>query len=352
MSARKALLIGGSGQVGTATAPALLEAGWDVAIAHRGNASICEGARSVILDRNDDAAVDTALGGGWDVVVDLMSFRMDHAQQLIRNAATIGSVVQLSTAAVYQDDQGLTTMEAADGADGPDLPCPITEDCRTVAPGDTGYADRKRAVEIALLESPLPTTVLRPAAIHGPGSPQPREWYHVRRVLDGREVFVYGFGGHSGFHPASVYNIAEMIRLAAETPGDRIWNAADPGQPDELHIGEAIAAAMGKTIAHVTLPGKPPVGTPWSMPKPFFLSTEKAAKDLGYTPKVTFAEVVGEACEGLVREHRAGTLEPRLNPMFGGEGVGFQLFAGTSRQAFDYAAEDRAIADLAQGTGG
>ena len=242
--AGSALIIGGTGQVGQAAARRLLDDGWDVTVAHRGGQTPLEGVREAILDRQDDQAVDALLRQGYDVVVDLLAFRPVHADQLLRQAGRIGSLVVMSSAAVYRDPQGRTLQDVRDAATSPVFAHPVRETDPVVSERDDSYAGRKRAVEIALTESSIPSTMIRPGAIHGPRSPQPREWFYVKRILDGRRVFVHGFGGRGSLHPAAADNIAEMIRLAAKKPGSRILNAGDPGLPDEHRIAQALAAAM------------------------------------------------------------------------------------------------------------
>lgn len=55
----RALIIGGTGQVGFAAARRLVAAGWAVTVAHRGSGRVPEGAVSVELDRQDEPTVLT-----------------------------------------------------------------------------------------------------------------------------------------------------------------------------------------------------------------------------------------------------------------------------------------------------
>ena len=296
------------------------------------------------LDRQSDEAVAAALRSGYDVVVDLLAFTAQHARQLVAAAGDVGSVILMSTAAVYRDAEDRTLQGARDAASSPRFGRPVVEDDPVVPPDDETYAGRKRAVELALIESGLPTTVLRPAAIHGPHSPQPREWFYVRRILDGRRVFVLGYEGRSSLHPVSVLNLAEMVRLAANRPGSGILNCGDPGYPDERAIAAAVAHSMGAEVTQVLLPGEPPVATPWSLPEPVFLSTDAAASRLGYRPVASHEDAVAQTCDWIRREHAAGTFESRLSGRFGPPELGCQVFSGASLAPFDYAAEDRALA--------
>lgn len=343
--AGKALVIGGSGQVGKPAALRLLQGGWDVTVANRRAGDSVPGAQSVQVDRQDDAAMDALLERGFDVVVDLLAFRAVHSAQLLRNAGTIGSLIMMSSAAVYEDDEGRTVQGVTSADAAPHFAGPLEESARTVAPDNTTYAGNKRAVEIALLESGIPTTVLRPAGIHGANSPQPREWFYVRRFRDGRDIALLGYQGRAAFHPVAASNLAEMIALAADKPGAGILNAADPGVPDEREIVAAIAKAMGHSVTQVLIDGAPPIASPWSLPAPFLLSTRRAQDVLGYRPVETYEQSVKADVDSILEELDRGTFLARLSDRFGPPELGCQVFVGGGSSPFDYAAEDKIIAE-------
>jgi nucleoside-diphosphate-sugar epimerase len=342
--AGRALVIGGNGQVGRGVAAELAGAGWAVAIVRKGSGPAAADIEAISADRNDDAAMDAMLGRGFDVVIDLVAFNASHAAQLVRHRADIGSAVMLSSAAVYVDDEGRSLQSVADRASAPRFDGPVPETAETVPPGHDSYAGRKGAAEATLLDSAIPTTVIRPTAIHGANSPQPREWFYVRRALDGRGKVVLGFGGRSSLHPVSAGNLARMIRLAAERPGNRVLNAGDPGMPDEAEIATSLGAALGWDFEIVRLPDAAPIASPWSLPSPFFLSLDAARTALGYEPAETYRQAAPAMANWLVAEHRAGTLASRLSPRFGPAELGCQVFIGGGAAPFDYAAEDRALA--------
>jgi nucleoside-diphosphate-sugar epimerase len=352
--ARTAFVIGGTGQIGRAVSASLLQGGWRVTVAHRGGmddpALAAGDVRSVVVDRQDEDGVRAAVGVGTDVLIDAVPFTPGHAQQLLGLADVVGSVIAVSTAAVYTDDAGRTLLDATAEATSPRFAGPIGEDQRTVAPGAQNYATRKRAMELTLLEQDvLPATVVRPSAVHGPGSNQPREWFYLRRLLDRRPVLVHGFGGQGTLHPTSVYNLAELIRLAAERPGTRVLNSGDPDAPDELEIARSIAAAIGCSPAHLLLPGPAPCASPWSLPVPVVLDMSSAEAELGYRPVMSYRQAVAKTCEWIEQELRAGSWERRLHGGFGVPGLGAQVFVGAGHAPFDYEAEDGVIASLRSG---
>jgi nucleoside-diphosphate-sugar epimerase len=241
----------------------------------------------------------------------------------------VGSLVVLSSAAVYFPD---------DEADFARLPVPITERTETVAPGPGGYATKKRAIELALLEQEaLPATLIRAGAIHGPWSTWAREWYFVKRVLDGRRAIVLAYRGASRFHPTSVNNLAELIWLAAERPGRRVLNAGDPEPPTVVEIARAVAANLQHDWAEVLI--DEPVGnvgeTVWSTPHPVVLDMTDAEFELGYRPVTTYEQALPETLAWLVEATRGRDWREVL-----------PTTAKIMASSFDYAAEDELIRRL------
>ncbi len=315
--------------IGRAAAAALARDGWEVvAISRSGDVSAelaALGVRGGAADRADDAALRAAVGDSADVVVDMVAYGREHGAQL--NALPAGSLVVISTGSVYADDEG----RALDGSgEIPHLPFPIPETQRTAEPGETdNYSRGKAALEQEVLGGPLPATILRPGAIYGPGAELPRELYFVKRAVDGRRQIALSWRGESHFHTTSAENIAELIRLAAAQPGDRILNAGDPDPPKTLEICRAIGAAMDHDFEPVLLPDGE-FGNPWGLPpdRPVVMDMTAAERELGYRAATTYADAVGATCEWLVGELARG-----------------RTWDGTYLDAaLDYAAEDAAIA--------
>ncbi|MFJ2832418.1 NAD-dependent epimerase/dehydratase family protein [Streptomyces sp. NPDC087263] len=332
------MVIGATGQIGRTAVGALVRDGWEVTAASRGGGrdeSWPEEVRSTSLDRDDDTALAEVIGGGCDVVVDVVAYGAGHARQLTGLADRVGSAVVISSLSVYEDDKGrgFDTQSAPDGF--PEYPVPIPESLRTVRPGDDTYSTRKAALEreLLFLGDRLPTTLLRAGAVHGPYSRTPRELYVVKRNLDGRRRRILAFGGASRFHPAGVHNIAELIRLAAARPGSRVLNACDPEAPTVAEIGAAIDAVMGVETESVLVDGPPPaptVGdTPWSVPAPVVCDMSAAERELGYRAVVRYAESLPETVASIKRQ-LAGRGWRKAYPRM------FEVYG----DLFDYAAED------------
>ena len=325
----RAVLIGGTGMIGRTAARVLAADGWEVVAVSRSGAlpdGLAElGVESVTADREDDSQLRAALGAGADVVLDTVAFTRAHAEQLNRLDGLAGSLVVISSASVYADDDGRALD--GEGGDPPHMPIPIPETQRTVEAGDATYSTRKVDLEQTLLEGPLPATLVRACAIHGPGAKLPRELFFVQRACDGRRRVALAWNGESRFHTTSVANLAELIRLAAAQPGRRALNAGDPDPPTTLEICRAVGAALDHDFEPVLLPGDA-FDNPWASPWPFVVSMETAERELGYTPVTTYPDAVKATCEWVAGELQGG-----------------RSWEGTYLETMlDYAAEDEALA--------
>jgi nucleoside-diphosphate-sugar epimerase len=305
----RAVLIGGSGMIGRAAARALAQDGWEVVAVSRSGTlpdGLAElGVEAVAADREDDAQVRAAVGAGADVVYDSVAMHRAHGEQLNGLEGLVGSLVVISTASVYADDEG----RAFDGEGGepPKLPVPILETQPTAEPGDGTYSTQKAELEQTLLRGPLPATLVRACAVHGPGAKNPRELFFVKRAVDGRRRVALAWNGESRFNTVSVANLAELIRLAAALPGDRILNGGDPDPPSTLEICQAIGDALDFEFEPVLLPADEFLN-PWGVPaaSPLIVSMEAAERELGYRPVTTYPEAVKETCAWLVGELESG----------------------------------------------
>lgn len=328
---KRAVLIGGTGQIGCAIALKLLQHGWDVILGHRGQHEVPKalqekGVKAALFDRDEQGALAKALKGGADAIIDLVAFTPEHAAQLLAIQGDVGAFVVISSASVYRDAKGCTLDEAREFGP-PELPDPIPETHPTVEPGPATYSTRKVAIERLLLENATqPVTILRPCAVHGIGAQHPREWWFVRRMLDERPAIPLAYEGASRFHTTAVDNIAALALRSLEMSGTRVLNIGDPVALSVLEIGRLIAQQMNYEGRFIELadPALPsPVGhTPWSVRHPFVLDLQ-AARDLGYEPATTYDAAIGPLCRWLMENAATGPW-PR----------------------FDYETEDRYLADL------
>jgi nucleoside-diphosphate-sugar epimerase len=325
----RALILGGTGSIGRATARRLLVAGWSVELTGRDPERMpadlaAAGARFVVSDRRERDHL-AALGGA-DLLVDCVCYTPADATALLPLAREADSTVLISSKAVYVDAQGNhSNSDVAPRFDGP-----IRETQPTVAPSDVdfdsreGYGANKVAAEQVLLESGLPVTVLRPSKIHGAGATRPREWVFVKRVLDRRPVVFLARRGEGVDHTTAAANIAALIEAVAAKPGARILNSADPDAPSALEISRTIARLLDHSWDEVLVDDESIGATPWDATHPIVLDLS-AAQELGYVPAGDYAATVAEEVEWLVDTAAAGVTPD--DPFFA--------------QFLDYASEDR-----------
>jgi nucleoside-diphosphate-sugar epimerase len=294
------------------------------------------GIEVVHLNRDNDCALGAGIGQGCDVLVDCIAFHARHASQLYALRNGIGSAVVVSSFMVYTD--GVRTFNA-DPQAFPALPVPVMETQPTIAPSDDTYAGGKATVEQMLLaEAPFPVTVLRAGMIHGVNSSTPREWYFVKRALDRRRIRLLAYRGCSRCHPTATANLAELIRLAATHPGNRVLNAGDPQAPTVREIAAHIDAVLGQEVEEVLLDGSAEAGlgvTPWSVRDPVVLDMRLAERELGYRAVTDYTAALPKTVNWLmeVTQHRDWReIFPKLASRWGSP-------------TFDYAAEDRWLAE-------
>lgn len=339
----RALILGGTGMIGRATARRLAAAGWRVDVTGRDPGhfppDLAEsGTRFNAADRADTARLREVLGDGADLLVDCICFTGADARTLLPLAEHATSTVLISSKAVYVDVAG----NHSNSETPPDYGGPIRESQPTMAPGDMdyrsreGYGANKVAAELVALDSDLPISILRPSRVHGVGSARPREWVFVKRVLDRRPAVLLAARGNGIVHPTAASNVAALIETVAHRPGARILNSADPDAPSAREIAKTIARQLGHSWDEVLLDASadPDLGrTPWDSPHPVVLDTT-ASLELGYKPVGDYAATVADEVDWLFDEYRAGDpngLLPTADDPF------FARF-------FDYAAEDAYLA--------
>jgi hypothetical protein len=174
-----------------------------------------------------------------------VAFDAADARQLVGVQHGVGHFVVISSSSVYRDAL-YRTLDEAPQTGFPLLPDPIPETQPTVDPGPSTYSTRKIALERHLLdESTTSVTILRSGAIYGVDSRSPREWWFAKRMLDRRPAIPLAYLGRSQFHTTAATNISALIRVAAEKPGKRVLNIADPIASSVADIAACITQHLG-----------------------------------------------------------------------------------------------------------
>jgi nucleoside-diphosphate-sugar epimerase len=338
-TARRALVLGGTGPIGRATALRLLATGWSVDVTGRDPTHMpldlaAAGGRFVRSDRDDARQLQQTLGPGADLLVDCVCFTAVHARKLVPLARNAASTVMISSKAVYVDAAG----RHSNSDEPPRFDGPIRETQPTLPPGDgdyttrAGYGANKVAAEQVLLGCGAPVTILRPSKVHGVGGTRPREWVFVKRVLDRRPAVFLAGRGSGVDHTTAAANIAALIEVVADAPGSGVLNSADPDAPSGLEIARTVARRLEHGWEEVLLDdgGDGGLGRhPWDARPPIVLDTSAATR-LGYLPAGDYESTVAATTDWLVAAARRGARPPLDDEFFDGY--------------FDYAAEDRYLA--------
>jgi nucleoside-diphosphate-sugar epimerase len=337
----RALLIGGTHFIGPPLVRRLVRRGHAVAVFHRGrtHADLPAEVRTVLGDR-DRLADHTAELRRFrpQVVIDMIAYTEPHACGLLEVFRGFAErAVVLSSGDVYRAYGVFHGTEP-----GPVEPVPLKEDAplrgvpfpyRAMAagPDDLAYSYDKIPVERAVLGEPsLPGTVLRLPMVHGPGDYQHRLWPYLKRMDDGRPAILLdkvlaGWRCTRGY----VEDVAAAIALAATDPraAGRVYNVGEAAALTEAEWVRAVGEAAGWKGEVVAVPrGRLPV--PGNLAQDIVTDTSRIRQELGYREEVPPQEALRQAV-AWERASPAAEAPP-----------------------FDYAAEDRILADLRSGESG
>jgi len=298
----RAVILGGTGAIGGATAERLARAGWTVDVTGRSPGLMPDelsdaGVRFHRIDRDDTAAIETLVGDGADLLVDLLAYRAADARALLPVLKAVHSPVVISSRAVYVDADG----RHINGDEPPRFAVPLSESNPTLPPAHDdvdpysreGYAPSKVAVERVLLDSGLPVTVVRPSKVHGRWARNARTRVFVERMVRGDEVIPLAGLGASIDHLTAADNTAALIETVAEAPAARVVNSADPDAPSAAEIVRAIGDALAWRGAIELLADDERGTHPWTAPNPIVLDTT-ASERLGYRPVGRGIDLIGD----------------------------------------------------------
>ncbi len=321
----RSVAIIGAGQIAYATS-CLFKDDWEITLCSRSeppNGKFCYSHFQRYTAGEDPAPAA-------DLVIDTIAFDGDDIARY--DPDHVGHLITISSASVYCDQHGRTLDEAAQNGF-PNFNGEITEDQATVPPGPETYSTRKVRMENRAFDLfGDRATVLRPCAIYGSRSRHPREWWFVKRMLDGRERIPLLFDGRSKFQTTNAQDIASSSLELAEHQIGGVFNIADEYCPTVRQIGEAITEEMRAACEFIDAGETGMIGrTPWSVPRPLMCSDEKLRAATGgcsssYNPSC--GEAVRWLCEIAPKDWRAA----------------FPQLAAYPWDMFDYEAEDRFLA--------
>lgn len=312
----RAVIIGGSGHVGTTLVPRLVEAGYEVVNVTRGQRSPYQ--RHAAWQRVQQATLDRAeeeRAGFFgqriaelqpDVVIDMICFTLQSARQIVE--ALRGKVQHyLCCGTIW--------------VHGPSAQVPTTEEQPRAPFGE--YGIQKAAIEAYLLDEArrrgFPATVIHPGHIVGPGWNPLNPAGHFKPVVfeqlaRGEELALPNFGLET-VHHVHADDVAQVFMLALahwSAAVGQSYHAVSPGALTLHGYAEAVAGWFGQEAHLKYLPWEEWANTvapedaamTWDhIAHSPHCSIAKAQRQLGYQPRYTSLQAVYEAVAWMI-EHR------------------------------------------------
>lgn len=243
------LLVSGSGFIGRHVARGLIDRGHRVTVLARGERGAVNGARMLIADRREAAAVAAALAGArFDLAIDFLVFvAPDLAWLAAIPTRTFDRLVMISTGQVYLVTEGATPPFREDAAAGPVMAEPAAG---TRDHANWAYGVGKRRAEAALLAlrevRGLGSVALRLPIVQGEADGSLRLWAYLERMLDGGPL-VLPDGGRQSIRFVYAGDLAPvLVRLAdpSLTPA-MAYNLAQPEVVPLRAFLDRVARAAG-----------------------------------------------------------------------------------------------------------
>lgn len=246
----KVLVIGGTLFIGRGLVTALLKAEHDVTILHRKPGhDLGKRVREIVADRNDTAALQSALAGQrFDVVYDNVYDwrRGTTAAQVEGTARACGDRLQryiyMSSVAAYGDGLNHHEGDALAPDNHPDA-----------------YVRNKAMSERALFRmhqrNGFPAVTLRPPYVYGPGNPYYREAFFWDRIRDNRAIILPG-DGRRLMQFVYVKDLIAAALKAAEDPhaSGHAFNIANLKPVTQFDLVHLLAEIAGKPAHLVRIP--------------------------------------------------------------------------------------------------
>jgi 2-alkyl-3-oxoalkanoate reductase len=323
----KVLVTGGTGFTGKALVLRLLALGYQVvALDYKEGLRTQElrdaGAEVVLGSVTDAPAVRRAMDGVEVVHHVAAAFReMNVPERYYYEVNVLGTrnVLEAALAGGVRKLVYCSTCGVHGNIDRP----PAGEDA-PIQPADY-YQRTKYEAEPLVLEfhqRGLPATILRPAAIYGPGDPE-RFFLIFRRVASG--TFPMFGSGRTFYHPLYVDNLVDAFLLAMENgKGEgEAYLIADDRYVEIEDLVQRVAAALGTEVRVPHYPVWPVVAAghlcekickPFGINPPLFprrvdwyrqnraFRIDKARRDLGYEPRVGLDEGLRRTAEWYLQE--------------------------------------------------
>jgi UDP-glucose 4-epimerase len=302
--ARRVLITGGAGFIGSTAADHFLAAGWDVAIlddlSAGKRANVPNGARFYPVDVRSEAAVEAVKKERPEVICHQaaqIDVRRSMAEPRFDADVNVGGILNLLQAAVAAGSVGHVVFASSGGATYGDtdvIPTPETHPQRPVS----CYGAAKAASEIYLgvyrANHGITYTALRYANVYGPRQDPHGEAGVVAifsgRLLDGKPCTIYGDGTQTRDY-VFVGDVARANVLAAEKRFEGPLNVGTGVETDVNAIYAHLAKAAGVS--------RPPERAPGRMgeQRRSCVDPAAAAKAIGWRPEVAIEDGLARTLE-------------------------------------------------------
>ncbi len=312
------LIIGGTGLTGKNIVKMLLDRDYDVTIFHRGehplelSGSYNSRVREIIGDRDNEEAMERLAELEVDFLIDMVLKTEAQARKVVDLfRGKLKHTVCISSLDVYrifdvilEKDSFLQTS-------------PLREDSqlrRNLYPYDTDYD--KIVVEKILLEAQaagdFSTTILRFPAIYGPGQDTGsfREWFIIKRIIDGNHQVVLPDGGRMYFHHGFTENLAYAVVLTLENyrKADTIYHVGDEDVFTTRQLFELAGEIYGVEFEFYSIPYEIYAAeietNPYLINNHLLCDLSKIKKDLGYKQLVHPAKAMQITFDWLMNNPR------------------------------------------------
>lgn len=316
------LVTGGTGFTGSHLVRRLLERGHGVSVVDNSKGLFWEeleqlGARISLGSVTDKAMMDRVVAGNEVVFHVAAAFRGVDLPHKVYWEVNVEGTRNLLEASLRQGIKRFIYC-STEGVHG-HIKNPPADERAPIAPKDyyqyTKWEGEKVVREY--IEKGLPSVILRPTAIYGPGDPE-RFLMIYRRVKTG--VFPMFGTGRITYHPLYIDNLSDAFELAMEKEEvlGQAYLIADEDYIAIEDLVKAVARVMGREVKIPHLPFWPlflasflceGVCKPLGITPPIFrrradwyrqnraFTIEKARKELGYNPKI-------DLTEGLTRTYQ------------------------------------------------
>jgi UDP-glucose 4-epimerase len=302
--ARRVLITGGAGFIGSTAADQFLAAGWDVAIlddlssGKRGN--VPAGARFYPVDVRSEAALEAVKKERPEVICHQaaqIDVRRSMSDPRFDADVNVGGLLNLMQAAVAAGSVEHVVFASSGGATYGDtdvIPTPESHPQRPVS----CYGAAKAASEIYLgvyrANHGIKVTALRYANVYGPRQDPHGEAGVVAifcgRLLDGKPCTIYGDGAQTRDY-VFVGDVARANVLAAEKRFDGPLNVGTGIETDVNRIYAHLARAAGVSRSPEHAPGR------MGEQKRSCVDPAAAAKAIGWKPEVAIEDGLARTLE-------------------------------------------------------